>query len=235
MNRLRWHLLQFAPSSRLAPARGAERPASADRVDRGIAELPRRPRSGSHASRSPQICAPEPPGDEQLERELLELVKAHRPQLLAEHGCGPLTAAILIGHTAGAKRFPTTRASRARPGPRRSLLLGPAPTGTDSTAAATASSTTRCTSSRSPAPARPRHEGIPRAQGSRRQDQEGRAPLPQAPPRPPLLAPALPPPRHTRSISSPSRPTPVPQSPLGPQRSCHAPADIPANSEPPLT
>ena len=40
-----------------------------------------------------------------LERELLELVKAHRPQLLAERGCGALTAAILIGRTAGAERF----------------------------------------------------------------------------------------------------------------------------------
>ena len=33
------------------------------------------------------------------------LVKAHRPQLLAELGCGTLTAAILIGHTAGVKQF----------------------------------------------------------------------------------------------------------------------------------
>ena len=27
--------------------------------------------------------------------------------MLAEHGCGTVTAAIIIGHTAGAKRFPT--------------------------------------------------------------------------------------------------------------------------------
>jgi transposase len=44
---------------------------------------------------------------EALERELLELVKAHRPQLLTERGCGALTAAILIGRTAGAARFPS--------------------------------------------------------------------------------------------------------------------------------
>ena len=42
-----------------------------------------------------------------LERELLALVKAHRPQLLAETGCGALTAAILIGRTAGTERFQT--------------------------------------------------------------------------------------------------------------------------------
>jgi transposase len=41
----------------------------------------------------------------QLQSELQELVKAHRPQLLAELGCGALTAAILIGHTAGVKHF----------------------------------------------------------------------------------------------------------------------------------
>jgi transposase len=34
-------------------------------------------------------------------------IEAHCPALLAEHGCGPVTAAIIIGHTAGAKRFAT--------------------------------------------------------------------------------------------------------------------------------
>jgi transposase len=42
---------------------------------------------------------------ETLKRELRDLVLAHRPELLAETGCGPLTAAILIGQTAGAQRF----------------------------------------------------------------------------------------------------------------------------------
>jgi transposase len=41
-----------------------------------------------------------------LERELHALVTAHRPRLLAETGCGALTAALLIGRTAGAQRFP---------------------------------------------------------------------------------------------------------------------------------
>ena len=35
------------------------------------------------------------------------LVAAHRPDLLAETGCSTITAAILIGQTAGAERFPT--------------------------------------------------------------------------------------------------------------------------------
>jgi transposase len=42
---------------------------------------------------------------ETLKRELRDLIRVHRPELLAETGCGPLTAAILIGQTAGAARF----------------------------------------------------------------------------------------------------------------------------------
>jgi transposase len=40
-----------------------------------------------------------------LQSELLTMINTHRPQLLAETGCGPLTAAILIGRTAGAERY----------------------------------------------------------------------------------------------------------------------------------
>ncbi|MDQ2760451.1 MAG: transposase [Actinomycetota bacterium] len=40
-----------------------------------------------------------------LKRELRALIDAHRPELLAEIGCGELTAALLIGRTAGAERF----------------------------------------------------------------------------------------------------------------------------------
>ena len=62
-----------------------------------------------------------------LAGELAELVKAHRPQLLAEQGCGALTAAILIGHTAGVKQFrkrlELRAADRDRADP---LLLRPA-------------------------------------------------------------------------------------------------------------
>ena len=80
-------------------------------------------------------------------------VRAHRPELLAETGCGPLCAAILIGQTAGAERF-ASDAHFAR-------VAGVAPipvssgrqTVTDSIAAATANSTAPCTSSRSHADA----------------------------------------------------------------------------------
>ena len=43
----------------------------------------------------------------ELEAELAVLVQSYAPQLLAERGCGPLTAAKLIGEIAGADRFAT--------------------------------------------------------------------------------------------------------------------------------
>jgi transposase len=45
--------------------------------------------------------------ERELLAELTSLVDAHAPQLLAQPGCGTVTAAIIIGHTAGAQRFPT--------------------------------------------------------------------------------------------------------------------------------
>jgi transposase len=59
--------------------------------------------SESRASRF-RICALNREIDA-LQCALVELVKVHRPRMLAEQGCGALTAAILIGRTAGVKRF----------------------------------------------------------------------------------------------------------------------------------
>jgi transposase len=50
-----------------------------------------------------------------LESELTALVRTYAPQLVAERGCGPLTAAKLIGEIAGAERF-ATDAKLARTG-----------------------------------------------------------------------------------------------------------------------
>jgi len=50
----------------------------------------------------------------ELEREIELLVAGYAPQLLAETGCGPLTAAKLIGEIAGAQRFaPDAQLARA--------------------------------------------------------------------------------------------------------------------------
>jgi transposase len=104
-NRLRWHLVALCPDleQTLRP-RSLDQPLQLDRVDRRLRRLDATARARvareelAHIRRlTRQIKA--------LEVELHALVKAHRPQLLAETGCGPLTAAILIGRTAGAERF----------------------------------------------------------------------------------------------------------------------------------
>jgi transposase len=104
-NRLRWHLLELRPELERSLKPGAFNQARVlDRVDRRLRRLPASARvrvareQVAHVRRLNRRI-------EQFKRELLELVRAHRPQLLAETGCGPLVAAILIGRTAGAQRF----------------------------------------------------------------------------------------------------------------------------------
>ena len=127
-NRLRWHLLELCPELERSLGRGAlAGPRQLARVDRRLCRLRPAPASESRASRS-RSCASLTRRADALERELLALVRAHRPQLLAETGCGALTAALLIGRTAGAERFPKRR--QLRPPDRHradSMLLRPTP------------------------------------------------------------------------------------------------------------
>jgi transposase len=104
-SRVRWHLLALCPEleASLKP-RSLDRSGQLDRIDRRLRGMDRSARvriareEVTHIRRlTRQINA--------LQLELRQLVKAHRPQLLAETGCGPLTASILIGRTAGAERF----------------------------------------------------------------------------------------------------------------------------------
>src|SRR5436309_2822589 len=105
VNRLRWHLLDLCPELERSIKRGALNQLRVlDRVDRALRKLPAGARARIAREQisqirglNRQVC--------QLQAELAELVKAHRPQLLAEQGCGALVAAILIGHTAGVKQF----------------------------------------------------------------------------------------------------------------------------------
>jgi transposase len=106
-NRLRWHLVQLAPDleASLSPA-SLDHPQVRARVARRLARLPRGPQvrvAKLILKRIGQITVEE----RELRAELKALIEAHCPALLAEHGCGPVTAAIIIGHTAGAQRFPT--------------------------------------------------------------------------------------------------------------------------------
>lgn len=106
-SRLRWHLVQIAPEleAQVRP-QGLVGPQIRAKVARGLARIARSPQvrvAKAILKRINEIYREEG----ELLAELKTLIEAHCPQLLAEHGCGTVTAAIIIGHTAGAKRFPT--------------------------------------------------------------------------------------------------------------------------------
>jgi transposase len=104
-NRLRWHLLELCPEleQSLKPRSLAE-PRQLDRIDRRLRRLPAGARVRVARAQVAHIRLLTRQANA-LERELLTLIKAQRPQLIAETGCGALTAAIMIGRTAGAERF----------------------------------------------------------------------------------------------------------------------------------
>jgi transposase len=104
-NRLRWHLLELCPELERSLGRGSlADPRRLERIDRRLRRMPSCARVRVAREQVAQLRVLSRQTDA-LERELLVLVKAHRPQLLAETGCGALTAALLIGRTAGAERF----------------------------------------------------------------------------------------------------------------------------------
>src|ERR687895_698588 len=106
-NRLRWHLLELCPELERSLGRGSlEQPRQLDRIERRLRRLERCARVRVAREQVRQIRALTRQADA-LKRDLLALIGAHRPQLLRETGCGALTAALLIGRTAGAERFPT--------------------------------------------------------------------------------------------------------------------------------
>ena len=102
-NRLRWHLHELEPELAI-PAAALDRQVWLQRIGRRLArreqvaqvricrELVRRIAELTRRAR-------------ELERELAALVAAEAPALLELPGCGVLTAAKLVGETAGADRF----------------------------------------------------------------------------------------------------------------------------------
>ncbi len=103
--RLRWLLVQLDPDleARIAPA-SFDHPQVRQRIARRLQRLPRSPQlrvAELLLKRIGQITVEE----RELRAEIKQLIEAHCPALLAEHGCGTVTAAIIIGHTAGAERF----------------------------------------------------------------------------------------------------------------------------------
>jgi transposase len=106
-NRLRWHLHELAPGDEPV-ARSLDRKATLDRLDRRLAgderAVARLARSlvGKLRLLTVEINA--------LEREIGHLVIGVAPALLELAGCGPLTAAKLVGEVAGIGRFRTRAA-----------------------------------------------------------------------------------------------------------------------------
>jgi transposase len=107
INRLRWHLVQIAPEieAQIKPT-GLIGPRIRARVARQLTRLPHSPQLRVARAILKRVCENYREENE-LRAELTALIEAHCPQLLKEHGSGTVTAAIIIGHTAGAKRFPT--------------------------------------------------------------------------------------------------------------------------------
>jgi transposase len=107
INRLRWHLVDACPDLEAKiPARQLDNDSMLDRIARRL----RREERSARIRVALELVASIRAISRQancLERELRTLILAYRPALLAEQGLGVLTAATLIGRTAGAERFPT--------------------------------------------------------------------------------------------------------------------------------
>lgn len=100
--RLRWHLHALEPEFD-PPAGALDRICWLDRCTRILA-----PRGGARAEIARELtaeCARLSRRIAALEREIAEQVEIHAPQLREIPGCGPLTAAKLVGEIAGIGRF----------------------------------------------------------------------------------------------------------------------------------
>jgi transposase len=106
-NRLRWHLHELDPGNE-PPARGLDRTVVLAELETRLADQP-----GTVAriardlvGRIRELTA----AINELEREIGRLVADLAPSLLALTGCGPLTAAKLVGEAAGIGRFRSSAA-----------------------------------------------------------------------------------------------------------------------------
>jgi transposase len=101
--RLRWHLHDLWPELEI-PAGALDRDKWTDKIARRLARAEQTARVRVARDELAAIRA-RTKRVRELERELAVLVAAYAPQLLAERGCGTLTAAKLVGQIAGIERF----------------------------------------------------------------------------------------------------------------------------------
>ncbi len=111
--RLRWHLHDMWPELEI-PAGALDTSKWLGKISRRLARAQQTTRVRVARELVRQITA-RTTRIRELQAELAALVESYAPQLLAERGCGPLTAAKLIGEIAGADRF-ATDAKLARTG-----------------------------------------------------------------------------------------------------------------------
>jgi transposase len=105
--RLRWHLHELTPGEEPAP-RSLDRRHVLEALEATLAALP-----GTVARIAAELVARIRELTvviDRLEREIGALVAGLAPTLLALPGCGPLTAAKLVGETAGIERFRSSAA-----------------------------------------------------------------------------------------------------------------------------
>jgi len=101
-NRLRWHLHELFPELEIQP-RVVKRLHVLDALERRLADV-----DGTVASIARELIGRVRELSlraNSLERQIVRLVRQLAPNLLALAGCGPLSAAKLVGEVAGAARF----------------------------------------------------------------------------------------------------------------------------------
>ena len=103
--RLRWHLHDMWPELEI-PAGALDTRKWLGKVSRRLARAEQTTRVRVARELVRHIAA-RTTRIRELESELAALAQSYAPKLLAERGCGPLTAAKLIGEIAGADRFAT--------------------------------------------------------------------------------------------------------------------------------
>jgi transposase len=106
-SRLRWHLVELDDALEASiPAGGLDRTVWLDRIDRRLRRLAQTARVRVARDELRRIREHTRTAKD-LERQIKALISSYRPELLALRGCGTLSAATLIGRTAGAQRFAT--------------------------------------------------------------------------------------------------------------------------------
>lgn len=104
INRLRWHLHELDPD--LAPPAGSlDRVVVQDRVRNALDSLPVRSLLVEIALEVLADITHDSSRIRDLEKRIATLAEQAAPDLLELPGCGPLTAAKIVGETAGADRF----------------------------------------------------------------------------------------------------------------------------------